>query len=153
MLKYRADSKRIHVCALNALPFHAQFMLTACRKFSNTGYLGTSGLHWQFSGCFLFCSWTAGHNSLKVEKCCRPSQLIWQIMTDTASNTVHCDTDLLLCSECLLPCLGAASSSCIRYCIQSSTPPWAPLSSLPNLWPPLDSLQQNMMFLLTSCTR
>lgn len=35
----------------------------------------------------------------------------------------------------------------------SSSPPWVHLPSLPNLLPSLDSLQQNVMFVLTSCPR
>ncbi len=92
-------------------------MLRVCQHFSNRVYPIPSGLHWQFSGCFLFCFRIAGHISSKVEKCCRPSQLIWQVMTGLASNTVHCVLNSLLCSEYFLPCLGAASSSCVKHCM------------------------------------
>ncbi len=92
-------------------------MLTVWQEFNITGYLVPSGLHWQFSWCVLFCFWTAGHMSSKVETCCRPSQLIWQVMTGLASNTVHCVLNSLLCSEYFLPCLGAASSSPAPHCM------------------------------------
>ena len=41
-------------------------------------------------------------------------------MADLSSNAFYCDPDSLLCSEHLLPCLGAASRSCVQHCVHTT---------------------------------
>lgn len=115
MPKYRVhfNCNHDHVCALNAFLFYAHFIVTICQNLSNTIYLVPSG-----SSVGVSCSACGMQVTMaSIEECCKPPQPLWQVMTDLASNTVHCGLDSLLCSEYLLPCLGAASSSCIRHCM------------------------------------